>query len=225
MKKIIIRTIGGVAAVVLLFLIYMVYLFYDNSSISKGKPIARYQKPATALLVIDIQGGTIGPQSIDDYYQEHAEELIANVNRVISVADSLQMPVIYITQETTNWLLNFFTGNIYARGFPGSRLDGRLKLVSGRHLPKQKMDSFSNPELDDFLTGNQVGKIIVVGLDAAFCVNRTVFAARNRGYEVEIISDAILSGSDSKKREMIGKFKSAGITLLSLAEFLEGVSS
>jgi Amidases related to nicotinamidase len=58
-------------------------------------------------------------------------------------------------------------------------------------------DSFYNPKLDEFLTEQRVNELYLAGLDPEFCVYSTARGALNRGYKVNVITDAILSWRDS----------------------------
>ena len=169
-------------------------------------------------MIIDIQEGTTGNSSILDSYKQKSAELIKNVNTVITYADSLRIPVLYIKQETENWLLNWVSDNALAKGYSGSELDVRLKKVSNHIFPKQKMDAFRNPNLDKFLIERCITNLFVVGLDAAFSLNLTVFAAQNRGYVIYIIEDAVLSVIPSLKYEMLQEFKTSGMNVIKLDE-------
>lgn len=219
MKKILLRSVIVLVSLILLLVIYVAYLYFDASRISKGDPIPLYGIAYSAVLVIDIQEGTTGKVSDTEYYIQKSTELIDNVNTVIMFADSLQIPVVYIRQEITNWLLNFASNNVLAEGSPGSGIDSRVKIASNNFFPKQKMDAFSNQNLSKFFLSRQITNLFVVGLDAAYCLNRTVFAAQNRGYVVYIVEDAVISETESLKDEMMQEFKSTGMNVISLDEF------
>lgn len=218
MKKILSRSFLILFFIILFLIIYGVYSFFDAAEVSTGNPIPRYGIAYSAILIIDIQEGTIGNSSFVDSYNQQSDDFMENVNAVITIADSLQIPVIYIKQETENWLLNFASNNILAQGSPGSEFDSRLKIVSNHIFPKQKMDAFSNPDLDKFLIERCITNLFIVGLDAAFSLNLTVFAAQNRGYVIYIIEDAVLSVIPSLKYEMLQEFKTSGMNVIKLDE-------
>ena len=105
----------------------------------------------------------------------------------------------------------------------GAALDKRLKVVSDQVFEKDKEDSFCNPELDRFLTLNRINRLLVVGLDAAYCVNSTIKAAQNRGYEIAVITDAVISETDEMKARMLKEFENRKVELLKADEFLNRV--
>jgi nicotinamidase-related amidase len=109
-------------------------------------------------------------------------------------------------------------------GSEGAALDRRLKVVSDFNIPKQKQDAFSNSILDSILIANQVNKLYITGLDAGFCVNSTIEAALNRGYELTVISDAVISETDSLKVQVFKRLKTKGVTFLNSGEFPASVN-
>ncbi len=111
-----------------------------------------------------------------------------------------------------------------AVGSLGAQLDARLKIVSDFIIPKEKQDAFSNPKLDSILIKNEISRLFVVGLDAAYCVNSTIEGARNRGYKVVAISDAIISDPDTAKIQMLEEYADRGVDILDTKEFIEDIA-
>lgn len=224
MKKFILRLLFWIGILFLFFISYFVYVYYDAVAVSKGKPIPTYENPKTALLVIDIQEGITGDYSNDETYKEQSSELIQKVNEVITMAYEADIPIVYIRQETQNWLLNWADDYALAAGVPGVAIDRRLKVVSLNHFPKRKSDAFSNHELDHFLRTLEVNRLLITGLDIAFCAGRTSQAALNRGYEVFVVEDAVISESDELKVENIEKLDQAGATIIQTNQVSEIVN-
>jgi len=213
MKKWIFRLVLPIVSVILILVIYIGTLVYQAETISKGKPIPDYNETKTALLVIDVQEGTTGKFSKYNNYIEHADELIYNINRLIDLFDSLNHPVIYIQQQNENPVINFLSDNELAKGNESVKIDDRIHLVSENIFTKEIMDAFSNPELDNFLLKNQVNRLFIAGLDAAYCANKTTYAAYNRGYETFVVEDAIISETSELKKEKLEEFRSAGVKI------------
>ncbi len=219
MKRTIIRALATLGIIFVVLMIYTGYLYFASSSISKGEPIPKYDHPTSALLVIDIQEGTTGNVSVTEEYINQADALILNVNELVLLADSLNIPVVYIYHQIDNWLFNLATKGVLAKNSPGTAIDNRIKIVSKNIFSKEKMDAFCNPELDEFLKQHKINKLLITGMDAVYCVNRTVYAALNRGYKITVIQDAIISETESNKIEMIEQFKSDGIHVINSNEF------
>jgi nicotinamidase-related amidase len=79
------------------------------------------------------------------------------------------------------------------------------------------MDAFSNPALDAFLPQNEVSRLYVTGLDAAYCVDRTIKGALNRGYKVTAVKDAIISSTAEKRDQFLKSYETEGVTLTDAA--------
>lgn len=55
------------------------------------------------------------------------------------------------------------------------------------------MSAFSNPNLNKLLKANHIKEIYVTGLDGASCVYDTATDAKELGYDVKVVQDAIIS--------------------------------
>jgi nicotinamidase-related amidase len=220
MKKIIISIVSIPVLFVLILVINYIIFQHIVVQISKGEPITQKDTVKQALLVIDIQEGTTGNYSDYDYYIMKSEEFINTINLLADSSVKNNIPVIYIKNEITNFLINILN-DTYAPGSPGSKLDARLNIVSDIIINKDKSDAFSNSALDSFLIKNEINKLVFTGLDLAYCVNSTIVAAENRKYNICLISDAVLAKSDSLKKVKLDEFKQSGIKVISSNEYFE----
>ena len=220
MKKIILSIISILVICVAVIIINFIIVEKNASVISKGKPIIKNNETKQALLVIDIQEGLTGKLATSDSYQINSEELISNVNQIADSSVKKNIPVIYVKNEISNFLINILNSSL-AKGSAGAELDSRLNLVSDYIINKEKGDAFSNSRLDSILVKNEINKLVFMGLDLAYCINSTIQAAENRNYDICLISDAVLSESDSLKNEMLHKFKQSGYEIISGREYLE----
>jgi len=224
MKKILISIISIFAAIILILVVNYILIQNNVNRISEGEPITRNSTINQALLVIDIQEGTTGESSVEDYYKMKSEELINRINLLADSAAKNNIPVIYIKNEIRDFLINILN-DTYAPGSPGSRLDARLNLVSDLIINKDKSDAFSNAALDSVLINNEINSLVFTGLDLAHCVHSTIQAAENRNYDIYLISDAVLGKSDSLKEVTLDEFKQSGYEIISSDEYLEIISN
>jgi nicotinamidase-related amidase len=146
-------------------------------------------------------------------------ELIASVNRTIESAVASGMTVIYICHEDTNPLIKFVTGSRMVKGKNASAIDKRVKIVSENIFVKHIMDGFSNEALHKFLIAYKINTLYMTGLDAEYCVYRTSLGAKNRGYSVNLIEDAVISSTVNKKLNVLKKYKSNGINIINAENF------
>lgn len=196
------------------------YIFTQNAyKISEGSTVIQTTPPKAALMVIDIQEGITGAVSDLEAYKILADSLINNVNIITAAAACNEIPIVYIRSEVSDVIINLLNSSM-KKGSQGVALDKRLN-ISGHHIfAKQKNDAFSNPELDSFLIKNGINQLYITGLDAAKCVNSTIMAAQNRGYNIVVIDEAVVADDKMIKEQKIKEFKETGIKVISLKEFL-----
>ena len=217
-KKILIWTLIIVVLIVGFFYINLKVFEKSTSRVTKGMPIENHHDAHAALLIIDIQEYTTGEVSVAEVLKKASDDLIRKVNKIAERSAEQGITVIYIRNVISNPIINLMN-NSMAAGSMGARLDRRLNIVSDHVISKEKQDAFSNPRLDSILISNEISRLYVVGLDAAYCVNRTIEGAMNRGYDISVISDAIISDPDSVKYQMLDVFANRGVKLLSANEF------
>lgn len=214
MNKFLLRLLLAILLIIALLAGNLALFNVTAAKVTEGVPIENSDPESVALLVIDILEGTTGPISTTESYQEQSELFIRNVNHVIENAQSNGHTLIYIKSEVVNPLINVLN-NSMARGSEGAELDKRLVIKPGHVLTKRKNDPFTNPELDRILTENRVGKLTLVGLDAAHCVKSTVQAALNRGYSISIVDDAVIGVTEVEKNDALDEFRKLGVEVIS----------
>ncbi len=214
MNKFLLRLLLAILLVIAVLAGNLALFNVTATKVTEGVAIENPDTESVALLVIDIQEGTTGPTSTTESYQEQSEVFIRNVNLVIEDAQSKGHTLIYIRSEVANPLINILN-NSMARGSEGAKLDKRLMVKPGHILAKRKNDPFTNPELDRILTENRVGKLTLVGLDAAHCVTSTVQAALNRGYSISVVDDAVIGVTEAEKNDALEEFRKLGVEVIS----------
>ncbi len=222
MKKIIFTIIS--IPVLIILILAVNFIIFQNSveEISTGRPITKNDTIKQALLVIDIQEGTTGAYSENEYYKKRAEETISVVNLLADSSRKANIPVVYIQTVLRDFLINILN-DTYAPDSEGSKLDLRLKLVSGNIFEKDKADAFCNPELDKFLIDNKINKLVFTGLDLDGCVKNTIEAAKNRNYDICLVSDAVLAKSDSLMTVKLDYFGERGYEVVTGKEYLQSI--
>ncbi len=213
MKKILLRILLVIVAFILIVILNLVMFNRTASKITEGTPITTSGSDQTALLIIDIQEGTTGSTSATESYIDQSEELILNLNRFAEEAYEDNWTIIYIRSEVVNPLINLIN-NTMARGSEGAELDQRLMIVSHKIIKKRKNDSFNGTELDQLLMENNIGKIVVAGLDAAHCVHSAVLAALNRNYQVAIFTEGIIAANEADMVSAMQEFRDLGVEVM-----------
>jgi len=172
---------------------YAIYGHRHHLAPSTGKKINLPKRPNSALLIVDLQEDFTNATGKNAYDPDLVEKRIAAINDLVETANANGYPVISIRQTFRGWYMNLLMKLLNeGRGSPKSEgldLDARINGDIDHDIVKARADGFSEPELDRVLDQQKVGKLIIVGLDGDYCVNATMQAALNRGYEVSF-SDA-----------------------------------
>jgi nicotinamidase-related amidase len=207
--------------------VFVASVYIMLTQATKGTRIAEYKNPQKALLVIDIQEDTTGSTALPLSPYKGKAEYIARLNKIIEAANNKKILIVYVKQgfdglwgKTLSWAV--FCGSDI-KGNPGYKVDKRIVMLSNYKFSKSQGDSFANPKLDEFLIGQRVNELYLAGLDPEFCVYSTARGALNRGYKVNVISDAILSWRDSicvwtnknNNERIFEKYRKDGIKLIS----------
>ncbi len=167
-----------------------------------------------ALLVIDIQENLVNPDSKLHIDTTHIERFLKNVNQSIEIFEDSGLPVCYITNEWTNFLLNWVTGNVCKKGGKGVGPDPRLKRVNTELYRKSARSAFSNPKLLKDLHNWKVSEIFLVGLFAEHCVKGTVTDALKNNFKVTVITDALGSKNEKNLTKSLAFFRDKKVKLV-----------
>jgi nicotinamidase/pyrazinamidase len=209
----------SIGLVVFVTAVYLLVVFKNISSVSIGSRIPERDQISTALMVMDIQEGITGKKSKHKRYQAQSDHLIDKANKIIKKANEANIPVIYIRFETTNWIMNLLGRGILAKNSPGIEIDKRVEIVSDHIITRDKMDAFTSVELESLLKVLNINCLDFIGLDAAYCIDRTAKAAINRGFKARVIKDAVISSNFKQLSKTLKAYPSAGIHLISASEW------
>ncbi len=166
-------------------------------TVSKGPLIG--DRPNTAIVMIDLQTVFWDGKTYTDDDKTKAQIAI---NAELGARDAPK--VIEIRQEwsipSTKVLARLTMGGQAIKGTTGTETAAPFVGQADHTVVKRVQDAFETGELDELLARLDVGKLRIVGLDASYCVFKTVQAAAGRGYTVEIIRDGVL-GADQATRD------------------------
>lgn len=172
-----------------------------------------------ALLVIDIQEECTGPTAKPEFSYSGVDEFIANTNAYIERAHKRGDLVVYIKHIDFYALKKMFSKIFLRNGIkesPGVQIDSRVKMVSSHIICKSRDSGFSNDELNNLLQQNTIKKLELVGLDASYCVQATAFDGLDKGYDVCIFTDAVITDNFSRWEKLKDKLSDQGATLKAL---------
>jgi nicotinamidase-related amidase len=168
-----------------------------------------------ALILVDLQEDYTGPHARQSY--QEPERLISAANQLIESAHAGGWPVYLVRVAMPNdWFHSLMTGGTAIAGTNGAEFDSRLVRNDTVEIVKTKSDAFTNPVLDSQLAAKLVGELFIAGLDAKFCVKKTVGGALNRGYKVNVVREAIATRHSTPLEEHIKEYETAGAEMTSL---------
>jgi nicotinamidase-related amidase len=131
-------------------------------------------RPATALLVIDVQNGVVAGN-----YQR--DEVVANIGGLVEKARRERVPVVWVRHSDEG----LESGSGDWQIVPELSPDGSEPLIE-----KHYGDSFEDTTLENVLSGLGVGRLVVVGAQTDACIRSTLHGAFARGYDAILVSDA-----------------------------------
>jgi nicotinamidase-related amidase len=131
-------------------------------------------RPQTALLVIDVQNGVVDNSL-------NRDTVVANIASLVDKARNEQTPVVWVQHSDDNLV----KGSEKWRIVPELKPDGAEPLVD-----KNYGDSFEATNLEDALSGLNVGRLFITGAQTDACIRSTLHGAFARGYDVTLVGDA-----------------------------------
>jgi nicotinamidase-related amidase len=175
----------------------------------------------SAVLFLDLQhdflGGAGSRMPVDP---AGAAAVLRTANAIL---DDILLPgalrVLIVNHfPTTQRVANWFRRGAAVTGTPGAALDARLHSPgAARCFPKARPSAFTNPDLECYLRAECVTALYVFGVFAEGCVRATVADARQRGFAVTVLTDAIATDAPWKLRFALWSMRRAGATLLPTA--------
>lgn len=181
-------------------------------AVSAGDPIR--EQSGTALLMIDLQTVFWDAGTFTEAAKAEAKTQILTE---VDAAKSNGIPVIAIRQEwsipSTKAVARLLMKGQAVKGTSGTELAAPFSNAADHVVVKRVQDAFETKELDALLKQLNVGKLCLVGLDTNYCVAKTALAARQRGHDVEIVEQGILSADPKKAEKTIDMLRGEQVIL------------
>ena len=161
-----------------------------------------------ALIIIDIQ---------NDYFENGAMELVGslqaseNAKLVLSKFRNENLPVVHVQHLSVAPGSTFFLPET-----EGQKIHQNVRPIAGEKvITKYYPNSFRETELLDYLHSKNITELVVVGMMMHMCVDATVRAAKDFGFECTVVGDACASrdleinGKSVKAEDVHNAFLSA----------------
>lgn len=131
-------------------------------------------RPATALLVVDVQNGVVAGT-------HQRDSVVANIADLVGRARRAGTPVVWVQHS--------------ADGLPEGSHEWQLVPELERHddeplVHKRYPDSFEDTKLESVLAGLGIGHLVVSGAQTDECIRSTLHGAFVRGYDATLVTDA-----------------------------------
>ncbi len=148
----------------------------------------------TALLIIDVQ---------NFYFPNGSCELcqptptLYEVKKLLDYFRKQELPVYFIQHI---WDLKSYPEGLSEE----EAIHKDISPLGGEKVfLKERPNSFSNKDLQPELEKNQIDKLVICGMMTHMCVDTTVRAAKDVGYDITIISDACATKALEWKGRML----------------------
>ena len=136
-----------------------------------------------ALIIIDIQ---------NDYFEKGAMTLVnsdkasLNARQILEKFRKDKLPIIHIQHIAIRPTATYFLPNTF-----GVDIHNHVKpLEHEKIIIKHYPNSFRDTELLDYLKTDNIRELVICGMMTHMCVDATVRAAKDFGFNITLISDA-----------------------------------
>jgi len=134
------------------------------------------ERDKAVLVVIDVQEKLC--LAMDD---KILHRLTRNISTLLETAQELEIPVL-ITEQ-------------YVKGLGATLPELKEKATGAGYFEKMAFSCCGSTEFMDKLAGTGRTQIIVTGMETHVCVLQTVIELRDAGFEVHVVTDAVMSRS------------------------------
>lgn len=188
--------------VVIVLYALLILIFKTTTAQTEKKPLSE-----KIVIVVHVQE----PYARDKLSNEYTAETVEKINQIIEEAESEN--VIYA--KSVHKVLNLTLKKIYVDKIDIA-LDNRLKIVNQNIFMDEGGDVFKSEELYNFVKGKNINQIVIVGRVAEGCITKTILGGKKLGYEMFMISDAIIGKSKESKTKALNKLENKGIKKLDI---------
>ncbi len=113
--------------------------------------------------------------------------------------------------------------SLSVKGFKSSKnlnlkFDKRLKLLNNHVFIKDKYNAFYESEIATYFKKLRAKDIVIIGLMAEQSVFHTAMGAKDIGYNVYVIPEAIGAKSNESKMDIVNELKRSGVKIIQLKD-------
>jgi nicotinamidase-related amidase len=169
-----------------------------------------------ALLMIDFQRDFLDSSGRMPVDRDQVSPVLRAAAKAMADAKAAGDLIVAIGNEFRpgDLLMNLLRRYASIAGSEGARWSDKLPLEGTTYFPKWAGSAFVNPQLDRWLQAHNVKTLVLTGLMARACVTATAKDALAKGYEVQIVADAVACRSDASRARALTRLKAKGAILL-----------
>jgi nicotinamidase-related amidase len=166
----------------------------------------------SALVLLDLQFDFLDDRGRMPVCRDHVDPVLAAARRAIDRFRAADRPVVAIGNEfrPSDRLMNLLRRHASIAGSPGAAWDPRVPREGLVYFPKWATSAFVNPQFEAWLRDNRIRKLVLGGLRADACVSATARAALAKGFEVQLLTDAIACTSDRTRARALERLAARG---------------
>src|SRR4051812_15771540 len=138
-------------------------------------------RPATGLVVIDVQQGVV-----DEAYRR--DEVVANIGALVDKARADGVPVVWVQHSD---------GELAQGSDAWQYVPELVRSAAEPLVHKSHGDAFEGTDLEQVLAAAGIGHLVVAGAESDACIRSTIHGAFTRGYDVTLVGDAHTAGDKS----------------------------
>jgi nicotinamidase-related amidase len=183
-------------------------------SLTRDRPI---RKGHAALLVIDVQNATFGPQDASarpEFHAAAATRVIPNIARLLEAFRRAHLEIIYTVMETLtedgrDRSLDYkLSGIMIAKGSWEAKVVAAIAPARDEIvLAKTSSSVFNSTNLDYLLRNIGIEDVFVTGFLTDQCVDHAVKDGADRGYYMSCVHDACAAETDARHQAALQCFK------------------
>lgn len=149
-----------------------------------------FSKEQSVFVLVDVQGKLA-------HMVHESDQLINNLERLINGLRILKIPIIWLEQ--------------YPQGL-GPTTEIVAQHLSGLEpISKITFDACKNDPFMQAIQATERKQMIVAGIETHICVYQTATGLKLRGYDVQVVADAVSSRTLANRRIGLEKMKALGI--------------
>ena len=173
------------------------------------------------VVIIDPQKDFISNEGV--YAKKHSgiSQIVKakeRINKLIKFLDKNKLLIIYSDYQEDQFEKGL---SICIPGTDGHKIELDVE-DSNTLISKTQHSCFSSDEFNRYLKTNNIGKIVLCGVLAEYCVKQTAIDGLAQAYEIVLIEDCIATGDDvqDRKKKMLSELIEKGAEIVNSRLYL-----